>query len=136
MVVLLVVAAGSFFVIPEQASAGSSTDAALALGAFAVLNQIVRGETIFNGSPHVVRQTVVIEQPIVVQQPVVVQQPAVVYASPLPAAVYAPAPPPVFYYAPAPAPVIVYPPSAYYYPRYDYGSSGYYPAYYGAYRVR
>ena len=48
VIVLLVLAAGSFLVIPEQASAGSSTDAALALGAFAVLNQIVRGETIFN----------------------------------------------------------------------------------------
>ena len=51
VIVLLVLAAGSFLVIPEQASAGASTDAALALGAFAVFNQIVRGETIFNGSP-------------------------------------------------------------------------------------
>src|SRR2546425_13125098 len=136
VVVLLVLAAGSFLVLPEQAGAGSSTDAALALGAFAVLNQIVRGETVFNGSPHVVRQTVVIEQPIVVQQPVVVQQPAVVYVPPPAAVVYAPAPSPVFYYAPAPPPVVVYPPSGYDYPRYGYGSSGYYPAYYGAYRVR
>src|SRR3989475_12411903 len=72
VIVLLVLAAGSSFVIPKQASAGSSTDAALALGAFAVLNQIVRGETIFNGSPHVFRQTVVVEQPVVVQQPAVV----------------------------------------------------------------
>src|SRR5437899_798779 len=51
VIVLLVLAAGSFLVIPEQVSAGSSTDAALALGAFAVLNQIARGETIFNGPP-------------------------------------------------------------------------------------
>src|SRR6266704_3404727 len=96
VIVLLVLAAGSFLVIPEQVSAGSSTDAALALGAFAVLNQIVRGETIFNGSPHVFRQTVVVEQPVVVQQP------AVVYAPPPPAVVYAPAPP-----------VVVYPSSGY-----------------------
>src|SRR5438445_6224641 len=136
VIVLLVLAAGSSLVVPEQASAGSSTDAALALGAFAVLNQIVRGETVFNGSPHVARQTVVIEQPIVVQQPVVVQQPAVVYVPPPAAVVYAPAPSPVFYYAPAPPPVVVYPPSGYDYPRYGYGSSGYYPAYYGAYRGR
>jgi len=35
VIVLLVLAAGSSFGMPEQASAGSSTDAALALGAFA-----------------------------------------------------------------------------------------------------
>src|SRR5437870_10472939 len=94
VIVLLVLAAGSFLVVPEQVSAGSSTDAALALGAFAVFNQIVRGETIFTGSPHVVRETVVVvEQPVVVQPPVVMQPPAVVYAPPAPAVVYAPAPP-------------------------------------------
>ena len=112
VIVLLVLAAGSSFGMPEQASAGSSTDAALALGAFAVLNQIVRGETIFNGSPHTFRQTVVEEQPVVVQQP------AVVYAPPAPAVVYAPAPPappPTIYYVPAPTPVYVYP---YGYPHY------------------
>src|SRR5881296_2286112 len=129
VIVLLVLAAGSFLVIPEQVSAGSSTDAVLALGAFAVLNQIVRGETIFNGSPHVVRQTVVVEQPVVVQQP------AVVYAPPPPAVVYAPAPPPAVVYVPAP-PVVVYPSSGYYYSRYGYVAPGYYPTYYGAYRVR
>ena len=98
--------------IPEQVSAGSSTDAALALGAFALFNQIVRDETIFNGSPHV-RETVVVEQPVVVQQPVIVQQPAVVYAPPAPAVVDAPAPPPAVVYAPAPPLVVVYtiPPS-------------------------
>jgi len=131
VIVLLVLAAGSFLVIPEQVSAGSSTDAALALGAFAVLNQIARGETIFNGSPHVFRQTVVVEQPVVVQQP------AVVYAPPAPAVVYAPAPPPAVVYAPppviyAPAP----PPTIYYVPAptpvyaYPYG----YPHYRAAYR--
>ena len=123
VITLLVLAAGSFLAIPEQASAGSSTDAALALGAFAVFNQIVRGETIFNGSPHVVRETVVVvEQPVVVQQPVVIQQPpAVIYAPPPavvygpPPVIYAPAPPPTVYYVPAPTPVYAYP---YGYPHY------------------
>src|SRR5204863_4145718 len=101
VIVLLVFATGSFLVIPDQASAGSSTDAALALGAFAVLNQIARGETIFNGSPHVVRQTVVVEQPVVVQQ-----SPAVIYTPPPavygpPSVIYAPPPPPAVYYVPA-----------------------------------
>src|SRR5207249_4600213 len=116
VIVLLVLAAGSFLVIPEQASAGSSTDAALALGAFAVFNQIIRGETIFNGSPHVVRQTVVVEQPVVDQPPVVIQQPPAVIYTPPPAVVYAPppviyapAPPPTIYYVPAPTPVYAYP---------------------------
>src|SRR2546427_12238329 len=118
VIVLLVLAAGSFLVIPEQVSAGSSTDAALALGAFAVLNQIARGETIFNGSPHVFRQTVVVEQPVVVQQPAVVYAPpapAVVYAPAPPPVIYAPAPPPTIYYVPAPTPVYAYP---YGYPHY------------------
>ena len=129
VIALLVLAAGSFLAIPEQASAGSSSDAALALGAFAVFNQIVRGETIFNSSPHVIRETVVVEQPVVVQQP------AVVYAPP-PAVVYTPAPPPAVVYVPAPPPVIVYPSNGYYDPRYGYVAPGYYSAYYGAYRVR
>src|SRR5216110_3249185 len=103
VIALLVLAAGSFLVIPGQASAGSSTDAALAIGAFAVFNQIVRGETIFNGSPHVVRQTVVVEQPVVIEQPpaiIYTPPPAVVYGPP--SVIYAPAPPPTFYYVPAP----------------------------------
>jgi len=131
VIVLLVLVTGSFLIIPDQASAGSSTDAVLALGAFAVLNQIASGETIFTGFPHVVRQTVVVEQPVVVQQP------AVVYAPPAPAVVYAPAPPPAVVYAPppviyAPAP----PPTIYYVPAptpvyaYPYG----YPHYRAAYR--
>src|SRR2546428_12954416 len=96
VIVLLVLAAGSFLVIPEQVSAGSSTDAALALGAFAVLNQIARGETIFNGSPHVFHQTVVVEQPVVVQQP------PVVYPPPPPPAAPPPPPPPAPAYPPPP----------------------------------
>jgi hypothetical protein len=82
------VLAASTLTLVQPARAGSSSDAALALGAFAVFNQLVRGETIFHGRPQVVRQTVV-----VVQQP-----PAVVYASPWPPVVYAPPPPPVVVY--------------------------------------
>jgi hypothetical protein len=72
------------------AHAGAATDAALGLGAFAVFNQLVRGETVFHdiffGRP----------VPVVVQRPVVVAPPPVVYASP-----------PV-YYAPPPPPAVVY----------------------------
>jgi hypothetical protein len=83
---------------PAAAFAGSSTDAALGLGAFAVFNQILGGVGLFGGFAH----------------------PAPVYAAP--AAVYAPpppvvyTPPPVVYYAPpppvvyAPAPVVFAPP--------------------------
>ncbi len=82
-VIALVVLAASFLsVIPERASAGSSTDAALALGAFAVLSQIARGETIFNGSPHIIRE------PVVIARPIRAQQPAVVPTPPLPAVVH------------------------------------------------
>jgi hypothetical protein len=74
---------------PGVALAGSSTDAALGLGAFAVFNQIISGTGIF-GRP----------APVVVHQPVVVAPPPVVVM-----------PAPVVY---APAPVIVYPAPAYY----------------------
>jgi hypothetical protein len=96
VVALLLLACASLWVGPEQASAGSSTDAALALGAFAVFNQIVAGQTIFQqglGPRYVSRETVIVQQPptVVYQQP-----PAVVYAPP-PAVVYAPPPPVVVY---------------------------------------
>lgn len=49
LIALSLIVALSFVVLaPIPASAGASTDAALALGAFAVLNQIVRGQTIFH----------------------------------------------------------------------------------------
>lgn len=49
LVALALIAVLSFVVLaPLPAFAGASTDAALALGAFAVLNQVVRGETVFN----------------------------------------------------------------------------------------
>ncbi len=74
------------------AVAGSSTDAALALGAFAVFNQIVRGQTIFHNG-------------LVTQETVVVQEPPMV--------IYAPPPPPAVVYAPPPPPVVVYPNGSY-----------------------
>ena len=45
----------SALALPRPAAAGASTDAALALGAFAVLNQLVRGETILHGLVGVVQ---------------------------------------------------------------------------------
>ncbi len=97
-VALVLLAAVLMSVAPAPALAGSSEDAALALGAFAVFNQLVRGETVLNnlfGRPAPVRDTVVVHQPAVVyQQPVV-------YAAP-------PPPPPVVVYQ-APPPVVVHP---------------------------
>jgi hypothetical protein len=85
---------------PTAAHAGGSTDAALALGAFAVLNQLVRGDTIF----HAPRPVVVSPPPVVyTPPPVVYTPPPVVYAPP--PVVYAPAR--AFVYVP-PAPVVVY----------------------------
>jgi hypothetical protein len=84
----------SVLAIPVPAHAGGSTDAALALGSFAVLNQLLRGETVLHdifghGRPHSSRQTVIVQPP-----------PQVVYAPP----------PQVIYYAPQPA-TVVYTPS-------------------------
>jgi hypothetical protein len=79
---------------PTVVFAGASTDAALALGAFAVFNQILAGQTIFQGLG---------------MGPVAVHQPAVaVYPPPPPPTVYY-APPPVVYHVPPPPPVVVYP---------------------------
>jgi uncharacterized membrane protein len=103
-VVSAVIVAALSFVVCQPAFAGSSTDAALGLGAFAVFNQLFGG---FAAAP------------------VIVAQPPVVYAPP-PPVVYAPppvvyAPPPVAYYPPPPPPVIVYPGGyAYAGPRYYY----------------
>lgn len=90
------------------AFAGSATDAALGLGAFAVFNQLFGG--------FAAPRTVVVEQPAVVYTPA----PPVVYAPP--PVVYAP-PPPVVY---APAPPVVY---GYPYPYYGAYRYSYYPAY-------
>jgi len=75
---------------PQPAHAGSSTDAALGLGAFAVFNQIVRGETIFHGLGRpVVRERVVY---VPAPPPPIVYAPAPVYYAPPAPRVYAPAP--------------------------------------------
>jgi len=88
--------------LPGVARAGSATDAALGLGAFAVFNQIISGTGIFGGGP-------------AVTAPVYAAPPPPVYAAPAP--VYVPAPPPV-YVAPPPPPVAYVPaPPVYYYGR-------------------
>src|SRR5256886_17137745 len=87
---LAAVALMTAILLPGVAFAGSSTDAALGLGAFAVFNQILGGVGVF-GRPAVV----------------VAPAPPFVYA-PAPPIVYAP-PPPVMY---APSPPVVYGPPA------------------------
>jgi len=89
---LAAVALMTVILLPGVAFAGSSTDAALGLGAFAVFNQILGGVGIF-GRPAVV----------------VAPAPPVVYAPPAPV-VYAP-PPPVIY---GPPPVVYAPPQPVY----------------------
>jgi len=83
--------------VPRPAAAGAATDAALALGAFAVLNQMVRGETVLHG--------------FFGRPPVVVHAPPRVVHAPRPRVIYAP--PPVVYAPPPPvvrrAPVVAYP---------------------------
>ena len=103
---LLAVALVLIVLSPALAFAGSSTDAALGLGAFAVFNQILSGTGIFGGLTG--RPAVVVAPP----PPVTIYQPEpVIYAPPPPVVVVRPAP--VFipsggyyssggYYAPAP----------------------------------
>jgi hypothetical protein len=101
---LTAVALMTVILLPGVAFAGSSTDAALGLGAFAVFNQILGGVGVFGHPP-----VVVAPAPPVVYAPA---QP-VVYAPP-PPVMYAP-PPPVVY---APPPPVVYgPPAVVYAPR-------------------
>lgn len=120
---LLAVALVLIVLTPALAFAGSSTDAALGLGAFAVFNQILSGTGIFGGLGHpavvVAPPPVVIVRPAPVYAPpprVVVVQPAPVYGGPrggyyAPAPVYGGphggyyAPAPVYRYAPRPVPV-------------------------------
>jgi hypothetical protein len=104
---LLAVALVLIVLSPALAFAGSSTDAALGLGAFAVFNQILSGTGIFGGL--LGRQEVVVAPP----PPVTIYQPAPVVYAPPPPVVYAPPPPVVVRHAPvvprggyyAPAPV-------------------------------
>ncbi len=91
--------------VPAPAAAGSSEDAALALGAFAVFNQLLRGETIFHNGFRAHETVIVHQAPTVFYAPP--PPPTVVYAPP-PAVIYY-TPPPAVFYAPAPPPVVVYP---------------------------
>jgi len=111
---LAAVALLTVILLPGVAFAGSSTDAALGLGAFAVFNQLLGGVGVF-GRPAVV----IAPAPPVMYAPA----PPVVYA-PSPPVMYAP-PPPVVYgpppvvYAP-PQPVYVVPRPVYGYRQYAY----------------
>lgn len=94
--------------LAAPAMAGSSTDAAVALGAFAVFNQLFGG--------FAAERTVVVPQsPAIVYAP-----PPVVYVPP-PVYVPAPPPPPAYYY------YVSAPPVGYAYP---YGYSAYRWRYY------
>src|SRR2546428_4503229 len=108
---LAAVALMTVILLPGVAFAGSSTDAALGLGAFAVFNQILGGVGIFaRPAPAVVYAPA----------PVVVAPPPVAYLPPPPPVYVAPppvyvAPPPPMYVTPAPEyfaprPVVVYRP--------------------------
>ena len=112
--------------MPGVASAGSATDAALGLGAFAALGTILLGAAVLS------------------QPAVAAPAPPVVYAPPpAPPVVYAPAPPPaVVYQAPptvvyqAPPAVVYAPPPAVVYqpvPVYRYGPYGHAYGYHARY---
>lgn len=114
---LVALAVAVAVLLPGMAFAGSSTDTALGLGAFAVFNQILSGTGIFARSA-----------PVVVAQPA----PPAVYAPPPPPVVVYQAPPPppaVIYEPPPPPPTVVYQPYPVYrpYPVYEP-----YPVYYPA----
>jgi hypothetical protein len=103
--------------VPGVALAGSD-DAALALGAFAVFNQIISGTGIFGGAAPVVvapQPVYVAPPPVYVAPPPVVVAPRRIYVDP-PRPVYLPprpvyvAPPPVVV---APRPVFVHPSHGY-----------------------
>ena len=135
---VLAIALLTLLLLPGIAFAGSSTDAALALGAFAALGTILMGAAAF-GHPAVAAPPPVVyppdppavyapAPPVVAAPPppvylppppvVYVPPPPVVYA-PQPPVVYAPQPPVIY----APPPPVVYAPPAYrhrHYGRYGY----------------
>lgn len=101
-VAVIVVAGTLALAAVPRAQAGSSTDAALALGAFAVSNQLIGGQTVFQQA---------------VQPPaVVVQPPPPPYDAPPPTVIYAPPPPP--------SAVVYTPQPAAYYPSYAFRGRG------------
>src|SRR5438046_505634 len=83
---VVAVALIAMLLLPGAAWAGSSTDAALGLGAFAALGTILLGAAALSHA------AVAPPVPVAVEPP-----PAVVYAPPPPQVVYQPAPPPVVY---------------------------------------
>ncbi|HEU4371805.1 MAG TPA: hypothetical protein VFV05_26580 [Methylomirabilota bacterium] len=103
----------ALLLIPGVALAGSD-DAALALGAFAVFNQLISGTGLFGG----VAPVVVAPQPVYLPPPQVYVAPQPVYAPP---PVYA-APRPVYV---TPPPVVVAPPPPVYVSRGHYRAHGY-----------
>jgi len=109
---VLIIAGVLILGLTAPAAAGSATDAALGLGAFAVFNQIASGTVVFGAARPVYRE-------VVVASPVVVRQPRAVIYTPPPPVVYAA--PPVFY-VPAPSSIYYVPAPVYPY------------AYYSAYR--
>jgi hypothetical protein len=98
----------AMLMLPGMAWAGSSTDAALGLGAFAALGTLLLGAAVLT------HPAIVAPAP-----PVVYAPPPVVYAPP-PLVVYAPPPPPPVVYAPAPR-VVYGPPPVVYAPAPVYG---------------
>jgi hypothetical protein len=118
--VLALVLIAMVVTLPGLAWAGSSTDAALGLGAFAALGTILLGAAALSHG------AVIAPPPVYAPAP----PPPVVYAPPPPPpVVYAPAPP---VYAPAPPvvygpPPVVYGPRVVHRPAYRYGAPHRYP---------
>ena len=96
ILLILSTAPGERLMLPGMAWAGSSTDAALGLGAFAALGTLLLGAAVLS------QPAVAAPAPVVVEPPA----PPVVYAPP-PPVVYPP-PPPVAY---APPPPVIYAPA-------------------------
>ena len=83
----------AMLLVPGVAFAGSSTDAALGLGAFAALGTLLLGAALFGGHSAVAAPAPVVVTP---PPPALYSPPPVLYR-PAPPVVYAPAPPPVVY---------------------------------------
>jgi hypothetical protein len=96
---LVAVALIAMLLLPGVAYAGSATDAALGLGAFAALGTILLGAAALS------HPAVLAAAPVVYAPP-----PAAVYV-PAPQVVYAPPPPPQVVYVPAAPPQVVYAPA-------------------------
>jgi hypothetical protein len=113
---VLALALIAMLLLPGVAFAGSSTNAALALGAFAALGTILMGAAAL-GQPAVTAPA-----PVVVEPPPAVYAPAPPVAA-APPVVYAPQPPVVY----APQPPVVYAPQVHrhrYDHRYAYDAHG------------